>query len=110
MSDPSEPLAWGVVANIAPQGTKHFAGGAKVWVSLPQWGDGGERIAVVGHHRGRGHRIMKLIIDSSKLENFRARGIYTPAVHRLLNEWPGKMCDSQEHAERCAAQWSGRTR
>lgn len=33
-----EPLAWGVAANIAEPGTKHFAAGAKVWVSLPQWG------------------------------------------------------------------------
>ncbi|WP_280319967.1 hypothetical protein [Nocardia wallacei] len=106
-----EPLAWGVAANITQAGTKHFVPGAKVWVSLPQWGDGGERLTVVGHHRGRGHRLVKLIINSKHLENFRAKGIYSPAEHRLLTEsWPGRACESREEAEQSAAAWNARLR
>jgi hypothetical protein len=110
-----EPLGWGVVANIVQErlagpdlevrrGLKHFAGGARVWVSLPFSGDGGERLYVVGRHRV-GHRYIRIIIESRHLTNARAKAVYSPTVHRLLSERPGVMLfDSAEKA----AEWAAR--
>lgn len=94
-----ELLAWSVVANVADEvargdggldirrGLKHFSGGAKVWVVPPQWGDGGERVWVVGRHRA-GKRYIAIIVKSRSLTNFRVRGVYGPTVYRLLTESP----------------------
>jgi hypothetical protein len=94
-----ELLAWSVVANVAAEvargeggldirrGLKHFAGGAKVWVVPPQWGDGGERILVVGRHRAS-KKYLAVIVQARFLTNFRIRGVYSPTVYRLLTESP----------------------
>ena len=67
-----EPI-WCVVANVAEEtgrgpggreigrGTKHFPPGAKVYCSPPLWGDGYERIRVVGRHRGS-HRYVTMVV------------------------------------------------
>ncbi|GAA2619195.1 hypothetical protein SMC26_31790 [Actinomadura fulvescens] len=104
-----ELLGWGVVANVVQErlagpdlevrrGLKHFAAGAKVWVSLPFCGDGGERLYVVGRHRGS-HRYIRIIIESRHLEHARAKAIYSPTVHRLL----GRMLFDSEQS---AAEWA----
>ncbi|MFI0446731.1 hypothetical protein [Actinomadura sp. 6N118] len=114
-----ELLGWGVVANIVQErlagpdlevrrGLKHFAGGAKVWVSLPFCGDGGERLYVVGRHRGS-HRYIRIIIESRHLEHARAKAIYSPTVHRLLSESGDQMVfDSEERAAGWAADLNAR--
>jgi hypothetical protein len=90
-------LAWSVVANVADEvargeggldirrGLKHFSGGAKVWVVPPQWGDGGERVWVVGRHR-KSKKYIAIIMESRFLSNFRVCGVYSPTVYRLLTE------------------------
>ncbi|TDD92630.1 hypothetical protein [Actinomadura rubrisoli] len=109
-----EFLGWGVAANVVQErlagpdlevrrGLKHFAGGAKVWISLPFSGDGGERLYVVGRHRGS-HRYIRIIIQSCHLEHARAKAVYSPAVHRLLAEPVARMLfDSEEDAADWAA-------
>jgi hypothetical protein len=93
-----EPPAWCVVANVAVEtahgdaglelrrGLKHFSPGAKVWVLPPQWGDGGERLIVIGRHRGNHVKYMSLVVERRHLENFRVHGVYSPAVLRRLDQ------------------------
>jgi hypothetical protein len=119
MSDESRVLAWCVVANVAPEvacgeggldvrrGLPHFAPNAKVWVLPPQWGDGGEKIPVVGIHRGS-RRYVRIVIHRTHLVNFRVGGVYSPAVYRELTrpdrEQRGPMIwPSKEEAEHAAA-------
>jgi hypothetical protein len=104
-----ELLGWGVVANVVRErlvgpdldlryGLRHFAGGARVWVSLPFSGDGGERLYVVGRHRVS-HRYIRIIIGSRHLEHARARAVYSPTVHRLLAGSRARMLfDSEDQA------------
>lgn len=112
MSAPDvEPLAWGIAANI-PDGSRYFARGAKVWVSYLTGGEGIGRVTVVGHHRGHGHRLVKVIMPSRRLNNFRVKGIYSPAEFEMFNAWPGRHWSSREEAEGFAAQyteWGGTT-
>jgi hypothetical protein len=115
-----------VVANVAEQttygegrevrrGVKHFAPGAKVWVLPPQWGDGGEKLVVVGRHRGHGRRgVIRLVMPRRHLTGFRVRGIYSRAVHQQLTRpWrpgdadrPMTRWDSRENAERAVRWWN----
>ncbi len=97
------PLSWGIAANI-PDGSRYFAPGAKVWVSYLTAGAGIERVAVVGHHCGRGHRLVRVIMPSKTLTNFRVRGIYSPAVHEMFTGWPGRQWNSEQEASEFASQ------
>lgn len=116
-----EMAAFGVVANVRREtaqgeggleirrGTKHFSGGAKVWVLPPRWGDGGEKLYVVGRHRGNRSGYIRIVIGIEHLENFRVRGIYSPALMRAI-ERPAKgdtrafggLWETREEAERFA--------
>ncbi|HEX5120500.1 MAG TPA: hypothetical protein VFW65_35425 [Pseudonocardiaceae bacterium] len=124
MSD--ELLAWCVVANVSGEavnrpgagdarpGLKHFAPGAKLWVLPPQWGDGAEHLIVVGRHRGRGTGpLIRIVVPRLQLNNFRVRGIYSPAVYRQLclpwapwGDHPLRPWESQEQAEQAARWWN----
>ncbi|MGI5168476.1 hypothetical protein ACQEU3_29425 [Spirillospora sp. CA-253888] len=123
MSEDGGPLAWCVVANVAPEvpfgpgglelrrGTRHFSPGTRVWVLPPQWGDGGEQVYVIGRHRGS-RRLVRLVMRRDRLVSFRARGVYSPAVLRLLTGEDeargGPMFvswTSREEVERAAAHW-----
>ena len=89
-----EPI-WCVVANVAAEtrrgpggweigrGTKHFPPGAKVYCSPSLWGDGYERIKVVGRHRGS-HRYVAMVVRAAWLTNWRAQLVYSPRVIRTL--------------------------
>jgi hypothetical protein len=116
-------LTWCVVANVLAEtlhgeggedvqrGLKHFAPGAKVWVLPPQWGDGGDMLAVVGRHRGRGGGpFVRMVIGRHHLAEFRVRGVYSPAVLGKLSEpWPygaTRLWASEDQARRTAGQWN----
>lgn len=83
-----EPV-WCLVANVVEErnfgpgggerrrGTKHFAPGAKVCAFPVLWGDGYEKIKVVGRHR-ESHRFVKMVIPSKWLTNWRAQLVYSP--------------------------------
>jgi hypothetical protein len=117
-----EMSAFGVVANVREEtaqgeggleirrGIKHFSGGAKVWVLPPQWGDGGDQVFVVGRHRGNRSGFIRIVVDSRHLENYRVRGIYSPALLRAMTRPfkpdrrhpSGCLWRSREDAERFA--------
>jgi hypothetical protein len=117
-------LGFCVVANVAAEtthgvggadirsGVQHFSAGSKVWVLPPQWGDGGDQLIVVGHHRGtRGRGYSRIVMPRRHLTNFRVQAIYNPALlHALVasqdryptvpRQWAGR-----DDAERFAAMW-----
>jgi len=105
---------WCLVANIAEEtefgedkqikrGVKHFPGGAKVYCYPALWGDGYERVKVIGRHRGS-HKYVTMIVPSKHLTNARAKLVYSPyIVKRLKEHWDGSE-KSKERAEK-SAQW-----
>ena len=66
-------------------GTKHYTAGTKVFCLPVQWGDGYEKIVVVGRHRGA-KKFSKIIIRSDWITNWRAKVVYSPEVIRLLTQ------------------------
>ena len=88
------PLAWCLVANVAEadrfrSGVRHFAVGAKVWIVPPQWGDGGEKVMVLGRRRGsRGRQWCRVVQPVDRFTDFRARPVYSADVWRqLVKPW-----------------------
>jgi len=90
------PELWAAVANVKEvchvgpggaderSGTKHFRGGAKVYVIDAFWGMC-DAVTVVGQHReSRGW--MCLHMPARHLENLRLRLVYSPAVLSLMRE------------------------
>ena len=79
--------AWCVVGNIVAEGTKHFVPGAKVYCWPPMWGDGYERVRVVGYRRGsHGRRLVTVVMPLKKIENLRVKEVYD---QRIINKLPG---------------------
>jgi hypothetical protein len=119
-----ELLGFCVVANVAEwtahgegglrrqRGLRHFAPGAKVWVLPVQWGDGGDSVIVVGHHRGtHGRGYARIVIRRRHLTGFRAAAVYSPALMRALTrpardrETGPSLWAGRDDAERQAARW-----
>ena len=66
------------------QGTKHFAPHTKVYCLPPQWGDGYEKISVIGRHRGS-KNLVTMVVKSIWITNWRAKIVYAPAVLRCIH-------------------------
>jgi hypothetical protein len=118
-----QPLAHCVVANVSAEtaqgaggleiraGVKHFAPGAKLWVLPPRWADG-DKLFVVGRHRGSAGRHIRIAIPRRHLTRFRVRGIYSPAALRAILR-PGRrdtltprLWADRTEAEEAAARWN----
>ncbi len=106
-SESAEPeTAWCVAANVVMEreygpggaekrsGTKHFPAGSKVYLLSHFWGMGGERVTVVGRHRGS-HRYVAMTISSKLLANRRAELVYSPHIVNLLKT-RGEYCKYSE--------------
>ncbi len=87
---------WGVVANVVDEnpygeskvirhGVKYFRANQHVYCFPPGWGDGFERLYVLGRRRGR-HGLICVIMPASQLKNFRAEKIYSPPVIKKILE------------------------
>ena len=61
------------------RGTKHFGPGTRVYIYPVQWGDGWKRMVVVGKERGT-HRLIRKIMASDMLDNFRLKKVYSPTI------------------------------
>jgi hypothetical protein len=100
---------WCVCANVKPEaygnatsaGTRQFRAGALLWCLPPRWGDGYERITVIGYRRGS-VRLVAMVMPSERLTNWRAKVAYNPKVLRLIAEhhsWTGwEQCDRMARA------------
>lgn len=69
---------------VKRRGTKHFRGGAKVYIVGAYWGMCNS-VTVVGHHRASG-RYIKIDIHVKRLENFRLELVYSPRVAEFIRE------------------------
>lgn len=120
ISDTNEHLdsQWCLVGNIVEQrsygeggletrrGTQHFSPGTKVYCLPAQWGDGYERVKVIGRHRGS-REFVTMIIPAKHITNWRAKVVYSPEVIRRLRmatdeDWL-PIWDSQARVERYVA-------
>ena len=70
---------------VLKNGTKHFNGGAKVYVIGAFFGTC-DSATVVGHHRKSG-RYIKIVVRASLLENFRLTSVYSPKVLSFLKDY-----------------------
>ena len=123
-----ELLAYGVVANVAVEtaqgeggleirpGLRHFSPGAKVWVLPPQWGDGGEKVLVVGRHRGSAGHLIRIIVYRRHLTNYRVAAVYSPAVFRALTkpwrkgeDYRPRLWKTREEAAKAVEYWQRTT-
>ncbi len=101
---------WSLVGNIVKEhefgeekvikpGTKHFSAGTKVYLAPASWGDGYERIRVIGIGRGN-RKYIEIVMQSKYIENFRMQKVYKPAiVKRMLNSencWWGDSDDARK--------------
>lgn len=95
--DASLKSQWCLIGNIVQErpaghgglqikrGTKHFAPGTKIYAFPVQWGDGYQRIIVVGRHLGS-KAFVTMVINSEWVTNWRAKVVYNPEVLRRLQE------------------------
>ncbi len=91
-----EPFVLCLVANVAREprpegpcgefrlGLKHFAPGAKLYCFPQQWGDGGEKLRVLGRHRNGGLKLIDIVISTRWLTNWRAQKVFHPHVVRVV--------------------------
>lgn len=116
-----EPV-WCAVANVVIErqygphgslrrsGTKHFPSGAKVYALSFFWGDAGERVTVLGRHRGS-HRYVTMTMRTDFLANWRTEQVYNPRVAdeiRAQGEYDRQNPSSEaarHHAEHIVAVW-----
>jgi hypothetical protein len=99
---------WCVVANVVAEhpvgenkeirrGTKHFSTGTKVYCYPPLWGDGYEKIKVIGRHR-HSRQLVEMVTRSKWLTNWRVKRVYLPfVVEQMKGYW-----DSSAESERVA--------
>ena len=66
-------------------GTKQFSPGAKVYMAPPAWGDGYEKIIVIGKPRNS-KRYIEVIMRSEYIENLRMQVVYKPQILRMMND------------------------
>lgn len=71
-----------LVGNVSEQ-TKNFLQGTKVYCFPPQWGDGYERVMVIGRHRVS-KRFIQIILPSRKIKNWRIKQVYSPNILKQI--------------------------
>ena len=80
-------------------GTKHFRPGAKVFMAPANWGDGYEKIVVIGCPRHKKNYI-EIIMRSEYTENHRIQKIYQPSILKMMEKsshlWWDESEDSYE--------------
>jgi hypothetical protein len=108
MMIPALTPGWTVLANVVRErrfgplglerrhGSKHFAGGAKVYV-IDEFGGMCQNVVVVGRHRGS-NRYVKMVLPVAYLERFRPRVLYSPTVTKMVADHLGDR-DRPSHRE-----------
>lgn len=105
-------FVWCLVGNIIGEhpvgenkeikrGTKHFSPGTKVYCFPPQWGDGYEKIYVIGRPR-QSSRFIKVIISSNLVTNWRIQQVFKPPIKKEMIENNG-WDETDESKERVLA-------
>lgn len=76
-------------------GTKQFSGGTKVYIAPAQWGDGYEKVVVIGISRKVRHYI-EVIINRRYIENYRLERVYKPSILQRMLESTYRWWDDTE--------------
>ena len=108
-----EEVEWGEQREKR-SGTKHFRGGAKVYI-IDSYPGMCESAIVIGHHRKSG-RYIKLSLKVKYLGNFRVTSVYSPKVISLAEEhyrergkassWGGGVGVDPEHLCASVGEWA----
>ena len=80
------------------QGTKYFSPGTKVYCYPAQWGDGYEKIKVIGLHR-TSKKLITIIIASKIITNWRLKTVYDPYIIKEMLEnsgWTNRESDKKD--------------
>jgi ribosome modulation factor len=93
-----EERSYGAGVEEKRRGTKHFSPGTKVYCLPPHWGDGYEKILVIGRHRGS-KQFKTMVVRSSWINNWRAKLVYNPEVLRRISEMGTRKWESKEEIE-----------
>jgi hypothetical protein len=100
---PEQPFVWCLVANVTREphpegpvgdlriGLKHFSPGTKLYCFPHAWGDGGDRLRVLGRHRG-GSKLINIVIANRFLTNWRVQKVFNPQVVGAMEGY----CDNSE--------------
>ena len=80
-------------------GTKGFSGGTKVYLAPIQWGDGYERVVVLGKPRHK-YGLAEMVIPLKHIENFRLKKVFEPNVLERMNKsdyswWENRYADRE---------------
>lgn len=117
-----EKYKWCLVGNIVQShtygeeheiriGSKQFAPGAKVYIAPANWGDGYQKVIVIGCPRRCRHYI-EIIMRSDLIENVRLKKVYAPFLLKMMDEsqytWWGDSEEDKECIESLAVSWNGR--
>lgn len=92
-------------SNKVVTGTRHFSPKTKVYCYPPLWGDGYEKIKVIGRYR-KSARLVTMIISSERVTNWRLKTVYNPLVIREMTNnfgWTDKESDKKQINE--MVQW-----
>jgi hypothetical protein len=113
----AEQFVWCLVANVTRElhpegengefrlGLKHFAPGAKLYCFPQQWGDGGEKLRVLGRHRKGGPKLIDIIISTKWLTDWRVQRVFHPHVVQTLGAVWDDTDDSRDRALKMAASY-----
>ena len=102
------PFIWCLVGNIVERhyfgeekqikiGTKQFSPGTKVYCYPPQWGDGYDKIKVIGRPR-KTTRFITIVTESKYVTNWRLQAVYSPYIIKTMIEnsgWTDKVADKE---------------
>ena len=104
-SDPA--FVWCLIGNIIDEhpigsnpgsttGTKHFSAGTKVYCTRAQWGDGYEKIKVIGRHK-KSKRYVCMVMSAKFITSWRIQKVYRPYVLNVMSNdtygWTSKEVD-----------------
>ncbi|NIG56743.1 hypothetical protein [Chitinophaga sp. Cy-1792] len=105
---PADNSVWCLVGNIVGEringdgntvyGTKHFSTGTKVYCFPSQWGDGYEKILVIGRHRKTSRNIC-IIMPAKHIRNWRLKKVYHPHILGLMRSksgWSNRLWSKNE--------------
>ncbi|MFB6456442.1 hypothetical protein ACE38W_14310 [Chitinophaga sp. Hz27] len=94
----AEDFIWCLVGNIEGEhvnaagktvyGIKHFSPGTKVYCFPVRWGDGYEKIYVLGKHRKTARNIL-IVIPSKHIRNWRLKKVYHPHILEIMRKERG---------------------
>lgn len=94
----TDNFKWCLCGNVNQEGTKHFVGGAKLYC-LPQiWGDGYEKIRVIGHHR-KSKRLVIIVMNSKLITNWKIKAVYSIKIINILLKHNGITCNEKDRVE-----------